>query len=114
MGTLELGRRQARRLGPLALLLAIGLPILLFHEAIADLVAAFHIDLQYLSGWAPWVLILIGLAFCVPVAWSAGRDPESRWYPRARNAYAGWGITLYLLGFGLATQVASIHAHAAH
>ena len=27
---------------------------------------------------------------------------------RVRNAYAGWGITLYLLGFGLATQVAQI------
>jgi hypothetical protein len=56
----------------------------------------------------PWVLIAAGLAFFVPVAWSAGRDPGSRWYPRARNAYAGWGITLYLLGCGLATQVAQI------
>ena len=28
----------------------------------------------------------LGLLFLVPVAWSAGRDPESRWYPRARNA----------------------------
>ena len=35
-------------------------------------------------------------------------DPEGRWYPRSRNAYAGWGITLYLLGLALATQVAQI------
>ena len=57
----------------------------------------------------PRVLSMVaGLAFLLPVAWSAGRNPESRWYPRARNAYAGWGISLYLLGFGLATQVAQI------
>ena len=70
----------------------------------------FRLDVHYLlSEWLPWVLIGLGLAFCLTVVWSAGVDPESRWYPRARNAYAGWGITLYLLGLALATQVAQIY-----
>ena len=36
-------------------------------------------------------------------------DPEGRFYPRARNAYLAWGLSLYLLGFLLATQVARLH-----
>ena len=31
----------------------------------------------------------------------------------ARNAYAGWGITLYLLGLALAVQVARLHDYVA-
>jgi hypothetical protein len=41
---------------------------------------------------------------------SIGRRPDSRLYPRARNAYAAWGISCYLLGLALATQVAQIAA----
>jgi hypothetical protein len=37
-----------------------------------------------------------------------GRKPGGRFYPRSRNAYAGWGITLYLLGLILASQVAAV------
>ena len=90
-------------------LVALGLPIVLWGRAIADIASAFKFEAGYFSGWVPWALIAAGLAFLVPVAWSAGRSPDSRWYPRARNAYAGWGITLYLLGCGLATQVAQIN-----
>ena len=110
----ERRRRQARRVGAAGFLLAAALPVLLFHRAIGDIAAAYEFNVSYFSGWTPWVLILLGLVFLVPVAWSAGRDPGSRRYPRARNAYAGWGISLYLLGFGLATQVASIHDHVTH
>ena len=46
----------------------------------------------------------------LPVVISIGRHPESRFYPRSRNAYTGWGITLYLLGCAIATQVAQIAA----
>jgi hypothetical protein len=113
MDRAERRRRQARRVGLAGFGLAVALPVLLFRRAIRDIAAAFQFDLEYFSGWVPWLLILAGLLFFVPVAWSAGRDPESKWYPRARNAYAGWGITLYLLGFALATQVASIHDHVA-
>ena len=63
----------------------------------------------YLIGWAPWALMAAGIVFFIPVAWSEGRDPEGRFYPRARNAYMGWGVSLYLLGFLLAWQVARLH-----
>jgi hypothetical protein len=95
--------------GAVGFALALCLPVLLFHRVIADIASEFRLDLGYLvAEWTPWVLLAIGLAFLAPVAWSAGRNSESRWYPRARNAYAGWGISLYLLGLALATQVAMI------
>ncbi|HEY8581436.1 MAG TPA: hypothetical protein VIL49_00755 [Capillimicrobium sp.] len=101
--------RRSRWLGALGLLLAVALPAWMWHGVIADIYRAFQLDVQHLLGWAPWLLLAGGIAFLVPVAWSVGRDPEGRWYPRARNAYAGWGVTLYLLGLGLAAQVARIH-----
>jgi hypothetical protein len=95
--------------GAVGFALAVALPIVLWHRVIRDIASEFRLDLKYLvSEWSPWVLIVLGLAFAAPVVWSAGRDPDSRWYPRSRNAYAGWGITLYLLGIALATQVAQI------
>ena len=105
----EASRRQARRVGALGFAAAVALPVVLWHRIIGVIAEEFRFDLNYLlTGWMPWFLIALGIAFFVPVAWSAGRDPVSRWYPRARNAYAGWGITLYLLGCALATQVAQI------
>jgi hypothetical protein len=102
--------RRARRLGAVGFAAAVALPALLFHRAFADIVSEFRFDFHYfLAEWPPWVLIVAGLAFLAPVAWSAGRDSRSRWYPRARNAYAGWGTTLYLLGLALATQVSQLH-----
>lgn len=95
-------------------MLALALPVVLWRQVIGDVASTFRFDVTYLvTGWAPWVLIGAGLLFFVPVAWSAGRDPESRWYPRARNAYAGWGVSLYVLGCALAAQVAQIHHHLA-
>ena len=109
LGRDELARRQARRVGAVGFFIAAVMPIVLWHRVIIDIASEFRLDLNYLvSEWSPWILILLGLAFAAPVVWSAGRDPESRWYPRSRNAYAGWGITLYLLGIALATQVAQI------
>ncbi len=87
-------------------LLAAALPVLLFRRVVAEV--DFRLDWRYLLGWSPWALIVLGLVFMVPVVVSAGRDPSSRLYLRTRNAYAGWGITLYLLGFALATQVATL------
>jgi hypothetical protein len=105
----RLHTRHAGKIGLLGFLLAAALPALLFHRTIALVAESYQLTFRYLvGGWAPWALMALGLLFLLPVAISAGRDPESRLYPRARNAYAGWGITLYLLGFGLATQVAQI------
>jgi hypothetical protein len=110
MGTATTATRgRARTIATLGFLAAALAPAALWHRVIADIAGEFRFDVNYLvAEWSPWVLIALGLAFAAPVAWSAGRDPESRWYPRARNAYAGWGITLYLLGVALATQVAQI------
>ena len=106
-------RRRARLLAITGLVSAITLPVLLWHGVVAGIASQFRLDLHYLlTEWSPWLLIVAGLGFGIPVAWSAGRDPESRWYPRSRNAYAGWGVTLYLLGVVLAAQVAQIyHLH---
>jgi hypothetical protein len=101
-----------RVLGPLGFTTATVAPVALFHQVVAVLAEQPKLDVQYVSGWIPWALLASGLAFLLPVAWSAGLDPESRWFPRARAVYAGWGITLYLLGFLLAWQVARIQGAA--
>ena len=105
---IDRSRREARLIGALGFLFAFGLPVVLFSDVVATLAEQPKLEIHYLSGWVPWVLLTSGLAFLLPVAWSAGMNPESRWFPRARAAYTGWGITLYLLGFVLAWQVAGI------
>ena len=109
---LEARRRQSRLLGAFGFAVAAIAPVLLFRDVVATLAAQPKLELQYLSGWTPWALLACGLLFLLPVAWSAGMNPDSRWFPRARAAYAGWGITLYLLGFLLAWQVARIQGAA--
>ena len=69
----------------------------------------FRLEFDYLvTGWTAYALIVLGLLFFLPVVLSIGRRPDSRFYPRSRGAYAGWGISLYTLGILLATQVAAI------
>jgi len=101
--------RQARRIEAAGVLLAIGLPIALYWHVMVDIWDAYRLSPRYFLGWTPWLLMIMGIGFFIPVAVSAGRDPEGRFYPRARNAYLGWGISLYLLGFLLAWQVARLH-----
>lgn len=95
--------------GALGLLLALALPVLLWHGVVAGIAAAFRLDLRYLiAGWAPWVLMVAGL-LCLATAWVVDwRQRSRRFYGPGGAAWAGWGISLYLLGFGLATQVAQI------
>ena len=109
MGRDERQRRRARRVGAVTLAVAVALPIVLWRDVIVDVAAAYRFDLKHLIGWAPWALMALGILFFVPVAWSEGRDPEGRFYPKARNAYMAWGVTLYLLGFLIAWQVGRIH-----
>jgi hypothetical protein len=106
-----ISRRTARLLGWLGLLAGAALPAIVWRRALSAVATDFSWDLTYLvMGWTGYVLIAAGLLFMLPVVISIGRTPESRLYPRSRNAYAGWGISLYLLGCGLSTQVAQIAA----
>lgn len=112
----RISRRQAKAAGLLGFAAAVALPIVLWHHSIEMLAAGFHPTLGYfLTGWTPFGLIAIGLVLFVPVVYSIGLSSYAPAYPRRRNVYAGWGTTLYLLGLGLATQVAAInHGVAPH
>ena len=109
LGRDALARRRARRVGAVGFVMASALPVLLWHQVVADIASEFTFDVRYLvTGWSPWVLMLLGLACFVPVAVADLRDRERRFYRAGTGAWAGWGVTLYLLGFGLAMQVAQI------
>jgi len=85
------------------------LPIALWHRLLADVLARPRWSVSYgVAELSPWFLLAVGLVMLVPVAISAGRSPESRLYPRARRAYLGWGVVLYLLGLALAVQVSEL------
>lgn len=105
------GSRHAQLVGLAGFLAAAALPGVLWHRAIAAIASDFRIEPEYLvTGWTGYGLIALGLLFLVPVVVSIGRAPDSRLYPRGRNAYAGWGVVLYLLGIMLASQVAAVTA----
>lgn len=105
----RLSRRNARLVGATGFLGAALLPFALWHRAISLIASDFRLDLDYLvTGWTAYALIGAGLAFLAPVVISIGHSPESRLYPRSRNAYIGWGVSLYMLGTLLAIQVAQI------
>jgi hypothetical protein len=90
-------------------LLAAAMPVVLWHRAMGIIAADFRFEFDYLvTGWSAYLLIVLGLLFFIPVVVSIGRRPDSRLYPRSRGAYVGWGVSLYLLGIMLATQVAVI------
>jgi hypothetical protein len=102
-------RRRARIVGVVGVLLAAVVPVLLWSEVLAMAVTEFRLDLRYvLTGLLPWVLMAGGLACAGPVIWHDLRDRHRRFHSGGTAAWAGWGITLYLLGFGLATQVAQL------
>ena len=90
-------------------LLAAVMPVVLWHRPMAMIAEDFRLELEYLvTGWTAYTLIGLGLLFFVPVVLSIGRRPDSRFYPRSRGAYVGWGVSLYTLGIMLAAQVAVI------
>jgi hypothetical protein len=102
-------RRNARLVGLAGFLGAAALPALLWHRAIALVASDFRLEANYLvTGWLGYALIAVGLLFLLPVLFSIGRAPDSRLYPRSRNALMGWGVSCYLLGVALAVQVAAI------
>jgi hypothetical protein len=85
-------------LGGLAALGAAGLlPVLLWHRAIGLVASDFRLELDYLvTGWTGYGLIATGL---LVMLWATLSNP------RARKAYVGWGVSLYLLGAILASQI---------
>lgn len=92
------------------MLLAGALPVVLWHDVVADIARATDQRLSFqLLGWAPWVLMALGVLCAVPVAVERWRSRDGRFHTAGTGAWTGWGVTLYLLGFGLATQVAQIH-----
>ena len=91
----------------------VGVPLVLGHRVLRDVIISFHWSLSYAFGeLGPWLLLLAGVGFLVPVAISSGLDPESRLYPRARRVYFIWGVILYLLGAVLTVELYDVWAYA--
>jgi hypothetical protein len=88
-------------------------PLVLWHRVLQDVLASFHWSLSYaITELAPWLLLLAGVVFLLPVALSAGLTPESRLYPRGRRSYFVWGVVLYLLGSLLAVELFDLWSYA--
>ena len=102
-------RRRARGTGAVGFLIAAALPVVLWHRVIGGIASEFRLEARYLvTGWAPWFLMAMGL-LCLLVAGIVDwRNRTRRFYGPTGAAWAGWGVSLYLLGFALATQVAQI------
>lgn len=87
----------------------LAVPVAIWYQVLVDVLASFHWSFYYFATeLSPWLLMIVAVAFLVPVAASAGRTPRSRLYPRARRVYIAWGTVLYLLGCILAVEVAEI------
>jgi hypothetical protein len=100
---------SARAASAVGFVAAAALPAALWHRVIADIASQFRLDPAYLvTGWTCWTLMGLGLACLVPPAIEAWREPGRRFHRPGAGAWYGWGLTLYLLGFALATQVAQI------
>jgi hypothetical protein len=89
-------------------LMALAAPVALWGHVVVAMGHDFRLDAGYLlTGWSGYGLIALGLLLLLPVVISVGMNPDSRLYPRSRNAFLGWGTTLYLLGTALASIVGS-------
>jgi hypothetical protein len=109
LGRDQLSRRRARRVGAAGFALASALPFALWHEVMADIASEARVDLRYVvMECSPWLLMGFGLA-CFAYVWVLDRrDRDRRFYGEPTRAWFAWGVTLYLLGFGLATQVSQM------
>jgi hypothetical protein len=104
---LVLAPRQARLAALIGFAAAVALPVALWHRAMVLVASDFRLELGYIvTGWTGYGLIGVGLLCLAPVVATSGRQAERR--PRRRNAYVGWGVSLYLLGAALASQVAAV------
>ena len=104
---------RRRLAAALALALFAAAPFVVFKHVVLDAATHFRVEFNYLvSGWVPWLLVVVGALCFVPVIVSIGRGAYSRWSlnPGIRTAYEIWGATLYLLGVLLLTQTAQVAA----
>jgi hypothetical protein len=109
LGRDQLSRRRARRVGAVGFAVALALPFALWHTVMADIASEARVDLRYLvMECSPWLLMALGLACFAYVIILDRRDRDRRFYGEPTGAWFAWGVTLYLLGFGLATQVAQM------
>jgi hypothetical protein len=109
MGRDQLSRRRARRVGAVGFALAWALPFALWHDVMADIASEARMDLRYVvMECSPWLLMGLGLCCFAYVLVLERRDRDRRFYGEPTRAWFAWGITLYLLGFGLATQVSQM------
>jgi hypothetical protein len=86
-------------------------PFYVFNHVVQDAATDFRVEFKYLlTGWGPWLLVVVGALCFVPVVVSIGRSAFSRWSlpPGIRTAYEVWGATLYILGVLLLTQTAQV------
>jgi hypothetical protein len=103
--------RARKHVAVVGLLAAAAWPPIVWHQAMLAVADDFRLDVNYLlTGWLAYGLMALGLLLAIPVVYSIGRDPESRFYPRSRNAYFGWSVSTYVLGAALACQVGEIVA----
>jgi hypothetical protein len=109
LGRDQLSRCRARRVGAAGFALASALPFALWHDVMADIASEARVDLRYVvMECSPWLLMGLGLA-CFAYVWVLDRrDRDRRFYGEPTRAWFAWGVTLYLLGFGLATQVSQM------
>jgi hypothetical protein len=109
LGRDQLSTRRARRVGAVGFALACALPLALWHDVMADIASEARVDVRYVvMECSPWLLMGIGLCCLAYVLVLDRRDRDRRFYGQPTGAWFAWGVTLYLLGFGLATQVAQI------
>ena len=109
LGRDQLARQRARRVGAVGFAIACGLPFALWHNVMADILAEARIDFRYVvMELAPWLLMALGLVCFAYVMVLDRRDRDRRFYGTPTRAWFAWGVTLYLLGFGLATQVSQM------
>jgi hypothetical protein len=104
---------RRRMTAALALAVFSAAPFVVFEQVVRDAATHFRLEFNYLvSGWVPWLLVVVGALCFIPVIVSIGRGALSRWSlpPAIRTAYEVWGATLYLLGVLLLTQTAQVSA----
>jgi hypothetical protein len=101
--------RTARIVGWAGLVAAVALPAAVWRHPLQIVATDFRWDADYLlMGWLGYALMATAVLIMLPVVLSIGRSPESRLYPRSRNALLAWSVSLYVLGAGIAAQVAQI------